>query len=188
MGENNIRALKIGTRLKFKGFEWVVLDNGIDTCDGVMILMTSVWNNRLYQFNDAHRNNYGIASLREKLSRELPPILGSENLLFYAVDLVDYATNGYYQTVYDKVFILSYGEYQKYKKNIPKFPTQTWTRTPWLTSRRDSSVCTIGEDRTEVRSDSWVTAGVVPACVLDLRKIKVNYQIPEIMEITNCLE
>ena len=33
MGENNIRALKIGTRLKFKGFEWVVLDNGIDTCD-----------------------------------------------------------------------------------------------------------------------------------------------------------
>ena len=82
----------------------------------------------------------------------------------------------------------AYGEYQKYKKNIPKFPTQTWTRTPWLTSRRDSSVCTIGEDRTEVRSDSWVTAGVVPACVLDLRKIKVNYQIPEIMEITNCLE
>lgn len=82
MGENNIRALKIGTRLKFKGFEWVVLDNDIDTCDGVMILMTSVWNNRLYQFNDAHRNNYGIASLREKLSRELLPILGSENLLF----------------------------------------------------------------------------------------------------------
>lgn len=82
MRENDTRALRIGTRLKFKGFEWVVLDNGIDTCDGVMILMTSVWNNRLDQFNDVHRNNYGIASLREKIKERVASYSGQREFAF----------------------------------------------------------------------------------------------------------
>lgn len=167
----NIKGLTPGTHFTFKSYEWIVLDNNVD--GGVLAIMTSIWNNGEYSFDNDGYNNYAKSSLRRKLLNELLPVLGEDNLIPHEVDLVADNGDDRYGTVTDRVFILSCDEYRKYRKHIPLFPKWIWTCTPWYISDAGYGcnvrvACTGG-------SLSYVSAyssgGVAPACIFNPDKL-----------------
>lgn len=160
-----IKNLILGERFDFKGFEWIVLDNNVD--GGVLAIMTSTWQGKEYCFDDDGYNNYAKSSLRRKLLNELLPVLGEDNLIPHEVDLVADNGDDSYGTVTDRVFILSYDEYRKYRKNVPLLPEWMWTCTPWCITNSGYGynvryVYVDGILNVNYANNSY---GVAPACV-----------------------
>lgn len=184
MRENDIRTLPDGSHFYFKGFKWIALDNNVD--GGVLAVMASSWNGERYRFDDDGCNNYAKSSLRRKLLNELLPALGEDNLVPHEVNLVADNGDDRYGTVKDKVFILSCDEYRKYRKNVPLLPEWMWTCTSWnaaptlyLNSAR--SVDETGNLYSEKLDEK---NGILPACVFNPEKVKIEYQIVNVKEKT----
>lgn len=163
--EKVIRDLAVGEHFKFKDFEWIVLDNNVDS--GILAIMASAWNKKKYSFDHYCCNNYAISTLRRDLLYELLPMLGVDNLMPHNVDLVADNGNERYGTVTDKVFILNCDEYRKYRKYIPLYPELMWTCTPWYISNDgDSSMVRfVGASGNLNISRASLSNGVAPACV-----------------------
>lgn len=163
--EKVIRDLAVGEHFKFKNFEWIVLDNNVDS--GILAIMASVWNEKEYSFDNDGCNNYAKSSLRRKLLNELLPVLGKYNLIPHEVDLVADNGDDRYGTVTDRVFILSCDEYRKYRKHVPLLSEWMWTCTPWYITDAGHSdlvrfVYSTGYLDSGIAYNSY---GVAPACV-----------------------
>lgn len=185
MRENDIRTLPGGSHFNFKGFQWVVLDNDVD--GGVLAIMASAWNGEGYHFDEDCCNNYAKASLRRKLRNELLPALGEDNLIPHEVDLTADNGDDRYGTVTDKVFILSCDEYRKYRKNIPPRSGWVWTCTPWYITDPERSHHVRYVSMDDFISDHIATSsnGVLPACVFNPEKVKIEYQFANVKEKRN---
>ena len=183
MNNENITLLLPGTHFNFKGFEWIVLDNNVD--GGVLAIMASAWNGEEYYFDNNGYNNYEKSSLRRKLSNELLPVLGEDNLIPHKVDLVADNGDDRYGTVTDRVFILSCDEYRKYRKHVPLLPEWMWTCTPWYIS--DAGYCDyvryVGNEG-GLRDDGAAGSyGVAPACVFNPEKLRTKNVIIQLEEV-----
>ena len=182
MREHDIRTLPDRSHFNFKGFEWIALDNNVD--GGVLAIMAHAWNGEEYCFDEGCCNNYAKASLRRKILNELLPMLGEDNLIPHEVDLVADNGDDRYGTVTDKVFILSCDEYRKYRKNVPLLPEWMWTCTPWYVtdSRGDDHVRSVGSVGYLIEDDVRCKCGVLPACVFNPEKVKIEYQFANVKE------
>lgn len=157
--------LSVGDKFKFKGFDWIVLDNNV--YGGVLAIMASAWNEKEYCFNENGNNNYAKSSLRIKILNELLPILGEDNLIPHEIDLVADNGDDRYGKITDKLFILSCDEYRKYRKNVPLLPEWMWTCTPWHIPNTERGYgVRIVDSRGGLNSGTVVNGnGVAPACV-----------------------
>ena len=179
MTEERINVLSAGERFSFKGFDWICLDPNAEEGNGVLAIMAEAWNGEEYPFDDDGYNNYAKSSLRRKLTDELLPVLGEENLLPHVVDLVADNGDDAYGTVTDKVFILSCDEYRKYHKHVPLLPEWMWTCTPWYIDPNAGGgisvriVFTTGAMYGNGAGNSY---GVAPACVFSSRNLKLRRQ------------
>lgn len=185
MRENDIKTVPDESHFNFKGFEWIALDNNVD--GGVLAVMASSWNGKEYRFDEGCRNNYAKSSLRRKLIKELLPVLGEDNLIPHKVDLVADNGDDRYGTVTDKVFILSCDEYRKYRKNIPSRSGWVWTCTPWYITDPERSCRVRYVSMDDFISDHIATSsnGVLPACVFNPEKVKIEHQIINVKEKRN---
>lgn len=176
-GEEDKVVLTPGAHFTFKGYEWIVLDNNVD--GGVLAIMASAWNNEKCSFDDNGCTNYAKSSLREKLRNELLPVLGEDNLITHEVDLVADNGDDRYGTVTDRVFILSCDEYRKYRKHVPLLHKWMWTCTPWYISDAGDGGYVRDVDTGGHLSHYFACGGggVAPACVLNLQKLNLIYNI-----------
>lgn len=169
---NEVKAieLKPGEHFTWKGYEWIVLDPGVETPkgNGVLAIMAEVYKDREFRFDNDGYNNYAKSSLREMLNKELLPELGEDNLLPHVVDLT--ADNGdkRYGTVTEKVFILSCDEYRKYREYVPLFDEWMWTCTPWCINDAGSgtNVRDVSTAGNLGNSSANGSHGGAPACVI----------------------
>lgn len=184
MRENDIRTLPDGSHFNFKGFEWIALDNDID--GGVLAIMTSAWHGKDYCFDEGCCNNYKQASLRDKLRDELLPMLGEDNLIPHEINLV--ADNGdtFYGRIMDRVFILNCDEYRKYRVNVPIVFGYMWTCTPWYIpdAGDNGDVRCVDNDGRLYSKYANDHGKVLPACVFNPEKVKVEHRIPSVKEKT----
>ena len=181
--ENNITTLIPGTHFNFKNFEWIVLDNNVD--GGVLAIMASAWNGEEYCFDNDGYNNYEKSSLRRKLSNELLPVLGEDNLIPHKVDLIADNGDDRYGTVTDRLFILSCDEYRKYRKHVPLLHMRMWTCTPWyITGPGEGTVVRyVYEEGCLGSTYALNSYGVAPACVFNPEKLKVKNTIVQLEEV-----
>lgn len=181
--ENNITTLIPGTHFNFKDFEWIVLDSNVD--GGVLAIMASAWNGKEYCFDDDGYNNYEKSSLRRKLSNELLPVLGEDNLIPHKVDLIADNGDDRYGTVTDRLFILSCDEYRKYRKHVPLIPEWMWTCTPWYISDtgNDSYVRFVGTGGNLGNYGAYYSSGVAPVCVFNPEKLRAKKTIVQLEEV-----
>ncbi len=158
--------VEAGEHFEYMGLEWIALDN-VD--GGILAIMAGSWNGKEYRFDEDGKNNYAKSSLRKLLLDELLPVLGEEDLLPHTVDLT--ADNGdtRYGTVTDKVFILSCGEYRKYRKYIAVPEAYMWTCTPWWIDEEGygNYVRFVSPSGALSHNFANVTYGVAPACVFN---------------------
>lgn len=184
MREDDIRTIPDGSHFYFKRFEWIVLDNNVE--GGVLAIMASSWNGDEYCFDEDCCNNYAESSLRRKLLSELLPVLGEDNFIPHEVDLVADNGDDRYGTVKDKVFILSCDEYRKYRKNVPLLPEWMWTCTPRYIPDTEVSneVCCVSSAGYLDYHYANYANGVLPACVFNPEKVKVEQRIPSVKEKT----
>lgn len=163
--------LKVGDRFNFKGFEWIVLDNNVD--GGVLAIMAEHW--KVAPFDDNCNNDYRISSLRQRLFKELLPILGEENLMPHVVDLTADNGDDTYGVIMDKVFILSCDEYRRYREHIPLLKEWSWTCTPWFINPHTGNghfVRAVNGTGGLDDYDANYNGGVSPVCVFKLKTLK----------------
>ena len=184
MREDDIRTLPSGSHFNFKGFEWIALDNNVD--GGVLAIMASAWNGEEHCFDEGCCNNYAKASLCRKLLNELLPALGEDNLIPHEVDLVADNGDDRYGTIMVRVLILSCNEYRKYHKNVPLLPEWMWTCTPRYIPDTEVSneVCCVSSAGYLDYHYANYANGVLPACVFNPEKVKVEQRIPSVKEKT----
>lgn len=177
MNEEKITVLNPGERFSFKGFDWITL--GYTENGGVMAIMADCWKEIPFDDKRSYTNNYAKSTLRETLLKEFLPILGEENLLPHAVDLVADNGDDSYGAVTDKVFILSCDEYRKYRKYVPLLDEWMWTCTPWwidpLTGD-GGNVRYVGTTGYLSCINAHDSFGVAPACVFNPDKLKLRRQ------------
>ena len=181
--EHNITTLIPGTHFNFKDFEWIVLDSNVD--GGVLAIMASAWNGEKYRFDEDGDNNYAKSSLRRKLFNELLPVLGEDNLIPHKVDLVADNGDDRYDTVTDRLFILSCDEYRKYRKYVSLIPEWMWTCTPWYITDTGSGgyVRCVRTDGNLNNGTADNSSGVAPVCVFNPEKLKVKNTIVQLEEV-----
>ena len=171
-------TLKPGSLFSFKGFDWVCLDPNAEEGNGVLAIMVGPWNGKEYPFDTDGYNNYAKSDLREKLLRDLLPVLGEENLLPHTVDLTADNGDNTYGTVTDKVFILSCDEYRKYRNYVPLYFVflEEWmlTCTPWWIDPSSGSgnfVSVINSKGDVCYIYATNDAVVFPACIFKIEKL-----------------
>ena len=165
--------MNIGDKIKYKGFEWIVLD--LDG-DKVTVIMSSFW--KVMPFSDKNRNDWGESDIRKTLQENLLPALGEENLITHITDLV--ADNGdkRYGTCEDKVWLLSCDEYRKYRETILQgfdFDDEwMWTLTPWYINDVGfgHNVRSINPSGTVHNTSAYSSHGVAPACIINLKSLE----------------
>lgn len=179
MKDESIQNLCPGDRFDYAGLEWVVLDS--DKEGGVLAITAELYYDEIefgkQDFNGC--NDWSKSSLREQLQNDFLSLLGEDNLRWHTVDLV--ADNGdtLYGTVRDKVFLLTYNEYLKYRELIPQYNHWMWTCTPYITTDISyaSTVCSVNSEAFfNVRSACHAIGGAAPACIFNPWKLKLRRQ------------
>ena len=165
--------MNIGDKIKYKGFEWLVLD--LDG-DKVTVIMTNFW--KTMPFSSENRNGWKESDIRKALQEDLLPALGEENLITHVTDLV--ADNGdrRYGTCEDKVWLLSCDEYRKYREAILQgfnFDDEwMWTVTPWYINDVGHGISVRGIHPSGTVSHIYAgySSGVAPACTINLASLE----------------
>lgn len=165
--------MNIGDKIKYKGFEWIVLD--LDG-DKVTVIMSSFW--KVMPFSNKNRNGWKESDIRKALQKDLLPALGEKNLITHVTDLV--ADNGdrRYGTCEDKVWLLSCDEYRKYREAILQgfdFDKEwMWTVTPWYINDVGNGHNVRVIDPSGNVSDyyAYSSFGVAPACTINLASLE----------------
>ncbi len=169
-----IDALSAGQRFTFKGFEWVALG---EMEGGVLCVMANIW--KRMEFSKDCKNDYRISDVRKSLRENLLPVLGEKNLLPHTVDLLSDDGIDLYETVQDKVFILSCDEYRKLRKHMPQYSDWVWTCTPWHIDPGSGSglnvrfIYATGVLNHHCANNIF---GVAPACILNPESLNLRRQ------------
>lgn len=125
----------IGDTFELAGLSWKILDI---TDDGYMCLADRLEENMRF---DSDSNNWKNSSLRKYLNEEfcqkLAGIVGNDNIISFARDLLSLDGQTEYDSCLDKVSLLTVDEYRKYRGLIPNTDYWWWTCTPWSTSCND---------------------------------------------------
>lgn len=182
--------MNIGDKIKYKGFEWIVLD--MDG-DAVTCIMSTFWRKDT-PFDPDNSNDWRTSAVRKMLQEDLLPVLGEENLITHTTDLI--ADNGdkRYGTCEDKVWLLSCDEYRKYRETIlDNFDFDEewmWTVTPWWINDVGTgyTVRYISPTGTVYHSGALNSIGVAPACIFHLSSLESAPIGAEILDAIRKLE
>lgn len=142
-----LKDLKEGKKFKVGNREFMVLEQSGDTT--AVILSGFLHDGKNVAFGDD--SNWKNSSIRKYLNREflkeLSDSIGADNIVEHTVDLipVDGFTN--YGTCKDKVSLLTFDNYRKYRKLFSKMSDWWWTVTPWApTTGYMRYVCCVRDD------------------------------------------
>lgn len=123
-----VKNVKIGETFELMGYVWKVLDI---TEKGHVCLMECMENDK--QFGK-ESNNWKESSLRKYLNEDfynkLAAVVGEENIIPFERDLLSMDGLKEYGTCEDKVSLISFDEYRKYRVLLPREGNWYWTLTP----------------------------------------------------------
>lgn len=168
-GEKGIKLTKklgVGDTFTLADLEWKILeitDKGY-LCHAV----THYGKDRVL---DSNSNDWRSSSLRNELNSKLfgkiADEIGEDNIIPFERDLLSMDGQTEYGTCEDKVSILSFDEYRKYRSLIPNSDKYWWLLTPWSTPRNGyktshAVVCPSGGI---CRDGCDYSRGVRPVCI-----------------------
>lgn len=129
------KALGIGDTFQLMDVEWKILDI---TKQGYVCLAETIGNKTFGSNND-----WKESSIRKYLNGEfyekLAEKIGADNIISFKRDLLSMDGQTEYGTCEDKVSILSFDEYRKYRSLIPNAGYYWWLITPDSTPCNDDS-------------------------------------------------
>lgn len=157
------KALGIGDTFQLLDLEWKILDI---TEQGYICHAETIGNKKFGSNND-----WKESSIRKYLNGEfyekLAEKIGSDNIIPFKRDLLSMDGQTEYGTCEDKVSIMSFDEYRKYRPLTPNAGYYWWLLTPDSTSCNDDStwnrvVCPSGCINNYLYDDN---RGVRPFCI-----------------------
>ena len=146
-----VKSVKIGETFELMGYVWKVLDI---TEKGHVCLMECMKDDMQF---DKDSNDWKESSLRKYLNEDfyskLAAAVGEENIIPFERDLLSLDGLKEYGTCEDKVSLISFDEYRKYRALLPREGNWYWTLTP---------------DSTKENGDDYWVAVVSPSGVVRL--------------------
>lgn len=131
MSEFKVKNTKIRETFELMGYVWKVLDI---TEKGHVCLMERLEDNKQF---DKNSNDWKQSSLRKYLNKKfykrLAAVVGGENIIPFERDLLSLDGLKEYGTCEDKVSLISFDEYRKYRALLPGEGDWYWTLTPYST-------------------------------------------------------
>lgn len=123
-----VKNVKIGEKFELVGYQWKVLDI---TEKGYVCLMECMEADKQF---DKKCNDWKESSLRKYLNEDfynkLAAVVGEENIIPFERDLLSLDGLKEYGTCEDKVSLISFDEYRKYRELLPREGEWYWTLTP----------------------------------------------------------
>jgi hypothetical protein len=134
-------GLKVGDTFELAGLSWKILDI---TDEGYMCLADRLTDKMMF---DKTSNDWVQSQLREYLNAEfvekIADEIGEENIVSFKRDLLSLDGQTEYGECEDKVSLLTFDEYRKYRSLIPNTDDWWWLVTPWSTSYNNYETATI---------------------------------------------
>lgn len=159
------KTIGIGDTFELAGSTWMVLDINVK---GYYCLSSSIEDREF----DEDSNDWKSSSLRKYLNGEylekICDSVGSENIVSFERDLISLDGRNDYGTCEDKVSLLTFDEYRKYRE-VVELNGYWWLLTPWGVKRdgyesSDAVVCPSGGFD---RRNCNYRRGVRPFCIFD---------------------
>lgn len=158
------RGLKIGDTFELAELTWKILDR---TDKGIVCLAERIKDS----FNFGLNNDWKESSLRKYLNKDfyenLVNEIGEDHVVTFERDLISLDGQKEYGKCEDKVSIISFDEYRKYRELIPNAEYWWWTLTPDSTKcNGDTSWIRIVSPSGDVSNGSCNNgSGVRPLCI-----------------------
>lgn len=158
------RGLKIGDTFELAELTWKILDR---TDKGIVCLAERIKDS----FNFGLNNDWKESSLRKYLNKDfyenLVNEIGEDHVVTFERDLISLDGQKEYGKCEDKVSIISFDEYRKYRELIPNAEYWWWTLTPDSTKcNGDTSWIRIVSPSGCIGNDSCSSSsGVRPLCI-----------------------
>lgn len=158
------RGLKIGDTFELAELTWKILDR---TDKGIVCLAERIKDS----FNFGLNNDWKESSLRKYLNKDfyenLVNEIGEDHVVTFERDLISLDGQKEYGKCEDKVSIISFDEYRKYRELIPNAEYWWWTLTPDSTKcNGDTSWIRIVSPSGDVSNGSCNGGrGVRPLCI-----------------------
>lgn len=158
------RGLKIGDTFELAELTWKILDR---TDKGIVCLAERIKDS----FNFGLNNDWKESSLRKYLNKDfyenLVNEIGEDHVVTFERDLISLDGQKEYGKCEDKVSIISFDEYRKYRELIPNAEYWWWTLTPDSTKcNGDTSWIRIVSPSGYVNYNSFDGSnGVRPLCI-----------------------
>ena len=158
------RGLKIGDTFELAELTWKILDR---TDKGIVCLAERIKDS----FNFGLNNDWKESSLRKYLNKDfyenLVNEIGEDHVVTFERDLISLDGQKEYGKCEDKVSIISFDEYRKYRELIPNAEYWWWTLTPDSTKcNGDTSwIRIVSPSGDVVNSSCNRSGGVRPLCI-----------------------
>lgn len=121
---------KAGNQFELAGLKWKI----IDILDSGCMCLAERSESMIF---DPDTNDWRISKLRQHLNgdllRKLENEIGEENVIKFERDLLSVDGQNQYRACKDKVSLLTFDEYRKYRSLIPNEEYYWWLLTPWST-------------------------------------------------------
>lgn len=159
------KNIGIGDTFELAGFTWMILDINEE---GYYCLSSSIEDRKF----DEDSNDWKSSSLRKYLNGEylekICDSVGTENIVYFERDLISLDGRNDYGTCEDKVSILTFDEYRKYRE-VVELNGYWWLLTPWGVKRDgyESSAAVVCPSGNFDYCDCYSSIGVRPFCIFD---------------------
>lgn len=159
------KNIGIGDTFELAGFTWMILDINEE---GYYCLSSSIEDREF----DEDSNDWKSSSLRKYLNGEylekICDFVGSENIISFERDLISLDGRNDYGTCEDKVSLLTFDEYRKYREVI-ELNEYWWLLTPWGVKRDgyESSEAVVCPSGFIGNCNCFNYGGVRPFCIFD---------------------
>lgn len=159
------KNIGIGDTFELAGFTWMILDINEK---GYYCLASGIEDREF----DEDSNDWKSSSLRKYLNGEylkkICDSVGSENIVSFERDLISLDGRNNYGTCDDKVSLLTFDEYRKYRE-VVKLNGYWWLLTPWGVKRDgyESSVSVVFPSGCVGYVNCYGSHGVRPFCIFD---------------------
>lgn len=160
------KKLVIGDTFTVAGLEWKILD--IKEKGYFCHAVTHYGEDRTFDDNSSDWKTSRLRKeLNENLYKALAEEIGEENIIPFERDLLSMDGQTEYGTCEDKVSILSFDEYRKYRSLIPNTDKYWWLLTPWSTPCNDykTSMAVVCPSGYVFRFNCNDSNGVRPVCI-----------------------
>lgn len=165
----SLSIMRDGEHFYYHNIEFVKLG---EEQGGILCITADLWGEGVF---DSHEKpSWGTSAIRDKLYREVWPLVDEDDLLEMTLDLTSVILNlsrrGAKNTTKDTIGILSLEQYEKYKSVMPKYD-----KTIWTCSRHYGyylSFCCVGSNGYAYCNDARYSLGCAP--VLLFKKEKEN--------------